>query len=81
MAVAGAGRGAAGSGDDVHEENGVLFWINRSGLPMDDCTWNRMWDHVSRNHPRGLAMAEQIRNQATLPQVSYKTEVLILYLC
>lgn len=55
--------------DDVHEENGVLFWVNRSGFPMDDRTWDRMWEHVARLHPEGIAMTKKIRNQAVLPQV------------
>lgn len=65
-----AGRGGLGSGDDVQEENGVLFWINRSGFPMDERTWNRMWDHVARTHPDGTSMTEKIRNQVNLPQVA-----------
>ena len=72
--VAGAGRGTVGSGDDVHEENGVLFWINRSGFPMDDRTWSRMWDHAAGNHPDGVAMTHPIRNQAHLPQVNDKQD-------
>lgn len=76
--MAGAGRGAVGSGDDVHEENGVLFWINRSGFPMDDRTWSRMWDHVARNHPEGVAMTDRIRNQANLPQVSSHLDITAL---
>ncbi|XP_070180568.1 tubulinyl-Tyr carboxypeptidase 1-like isoform X2 [Littorina saxatilis] len=64
-----AGAVTGGGGDDVHEENGVLFWINRSGFPMDECTWDQMWDHVSRNHPEGVRMTEKIRNSTSLPQV------------
>jgi len=61
---------STGGGDDVHDEDGVLFWINRSGFPMDDKTWARMWDHVSRNHPDGLKMTERIRNASCLPQIA-----------
>ncbi|XP_076443001.1 tubulinyl-Tyr carboxypeptidase 1-like [Babylonia areolata] len=68
--MAGSRKGAAAAGDDVHEENGVLFWINRSGFPMDERTWDRMWDHVARNHPEGVKMTNMIRDQATLPEIA-----------
>lgn len=70
--MAGTVKGFLGSSDkdDVQEENGVLFWVNRSGFPMDDRTWDRMWDHVARLHPEGMAMTKKIRNQAVLPQIA-----------
>lgn len=68
--MAGAVKGVSESSDEVHEENGVLFWINRSGFPMDDCTWNRMWEHVAKQHPYGVAMTQEIRNQTNLPQIA-----------
>nr|KAG5702141.1 hypothetical protein BaRGS_010407 [Batillaria attramentaria] len=40
------------------------------GIPLDERTWERMWDHVSKIHPEGAAMTRKIRNQASLPQVS-----------
>ncbi|XP_025103717.1 LOW QUALITY PROTEIN: vasohibin-2-like [Pomacea canaliculata] len=56
--------------DDVHEENGALFWINRSGIPLDKPTWERMWEHVARVHPEGVAMTKKIRNQKDLPEIA-----------
>ena len=53
----------------VHEENGILFWINRSGFPMDTCSWNRMWNHVTHTHPEGNVLTDKIRNNVNLPQV------------
>ncbi|KAK3093907.1 hypothetical protein FSP39_021676 [Pinctada imbricata] len=55
--------------EDVHEENGVLFWVNKSGFPIDNRTWDRMWDHVSKIHPAGLEMTHKIRNKSDLPTI------------
>ncbi|XP_069116785.1 tubulinyl-Tyr carboxypeptidase 2-like isoform X3 [Argopecten irradians] len=58
-----------GNDDDTHEENGVLFWVNKSGFPIDNRTWDRMWDHVSKIHPDGYSMINKIRNKSDLPQI------------
>ncbi len=57
-------------GDDVGEENGVLFWVNKSGFPIDDNTWQRMWDHVAKIHPGGTKMAQTVRRSHELLPVS-----------
>ena len=66
-------RGADdGGGEDEEEltEDGVLFYVNQSGCPMDDRTWNRMWDHVAKIHPDGYSMIYKIRDKSDLPDVS-----------
>ncbi|GFR57979.1 vasohibin-2 [Elysia marginata] len=55
--------------EEAHEENGVLFWVNKSGFPIDDHTWDRMWDHAARIHPLGVDMVRNIRNKSDLPQI------------
>ncbi|KAL5008144.1 hypothetical protein ScPMuIL_013725 [Solemya velum] len=55
--------------EDVNEENGVLFWVNKSGFPVDDYTWERMYDHVSRIHPDNKTMVHKIRSCKDLPQM------------
>ncbi|KAL3874183.1 hypothetical protein ACJMK2_037230 [Sinanodonta woodiana] len=57
--------------DDAHEENGVLFWVNKSGFPIDDKTWNRMWDHVAKIHPESYTMVKKIMGNTNLPNVPY----------
>ena len=55
--------------EEAHEENGVLFWINKSGFPIDDHTWDRMWEHASKIHPQGHDIVCNIRHRSDLPQV------------
>ncbi|KAK3609691.1 hypothetical protein CHS0354_017544 [Potamilus streckersoni] len=57
--------------DDAHEENGVLFWVNKSGFPIDERTWNRMWDHVAKIHPGSYTMVKKIMGNTNLPNVPY----------
>lgn len=60
--------------DDQREENGVWFWVNKNGFPVDDMTWERMWDHVAKIHPDGYKMVSTIRANNSLPQVTFKIE-------
>lgn len=55
--------------DEQSEENGVWFWVNKNGFPVDDMTWERMWDHVAKIHPDGQKMVATIRANNNLPQV------------
>ena len=59
--------------DDTEEENGVLFYINKSGFPLDESTWERMYDHVAKIHPKGYDLVTQLRSEKDLPQVKTKT--------
>ncbi|KAL4238180.1 Tubulinyl-Tyr carboxypeptidase 2 [Mactra antiquata] len=54
--------------DDQKEENGVWFWVNKNGFPVDDMTWERMWDHVAKIHPDGYKMVSTVRGK-DYPQV------------
>ncbi|CAG2227823.1 VASH [Mytilus edulis] len=58
--------------EDVQEENGVLFWVNKSGFPIDNKTWERMWDHVAKIHPDSFDMVRKVRNSGDLPQVPFQ---------
>ncbi|XP_062617576.1 tubulinyl-Tyr carboxypeptidase 2-like isoform X2 [Saccostrea cucullata] len=59
----------SGKEEDVHEENGVLFWVNKSGFPIDNKTWDRMWEHVARIHPDGHDVTHKVRDKKDLPPV------------
>ena len=64
--------------EDTREENGVWFWVNKNGFPVDDQTWERMWDHVSKIHPEGYKMVSTVRGNTSLPPVTHKFVTLYL---
>ena len=55
--------------EETNEDNGVWWLVNKNGFPIDEITWNRMWDHVTKVHPEGVKMTRTIRGNADLPQV------------
>lgn len=58
-------------GDEDLRDGGVPFFVNRSGLPVNEETWERMWRHVTRIHPEGDAVAKRIRGAIDLPKVDF----------
>lgn len=74
----------SGKEEDVHEENGVLFWVNKSGFPIDNKTWDRMWDHVARIHPDGYDVTHRVRDKKELPTVNisiFTRYALLMFAC
>lgn len=62
------------SDDDKKNGGGLCFYVNKSGLPMDNFTWERMWDHVTKIHPDGARAFRGIRDERHLPEVSVFSE-------
>ncbi len=45
------------------------FYVNRTGFPIKDFVWERMWDHVQNVHPNGSGTSMKIRGIKNLPKV------------
>lgn len=64
------------AGSDSHDESAgddVLFWINRSGFPISDNVWDRMFDHAAKIHPAGGSVVRELKNNKNHPPVSLYT--------
>ena len=61
-----------------HPSSEKYWWhVNKSGFPVEDATWERMWEHAIEVHPEGKQLAESIRGKR-LNQVIIATDEDIL---
>ncbi|KAK2568673.1 Tubulinyl-Tyr carboxypeptidase 1 [Acropora cervicornis] len=55
----------------TEDESGVLFYVNKDGFPIKEKTWERMWQHVEKIHPKGPQIAQSIRDNQKLVKVKF----------
>ena len=54
---------------EEEQNDGVLFYVNTGGFPVNDRIWSRMWNHVAKIHPDGHDAMDKIRDAKHLPEV------------
>lgn len=53
--------GSSPTQDDADQKH---WWhVNKTGFPIEEETWERMWDHVIQVHPQGIHAARSIRGK------------------
>ena len=48
------------------DESGILFYVNKDGFPISKKTWERMWRHVEKIHPKGAQVVQSVRESEQL---------------
>ena len=54
---------------EENNEDGVLFYVNKEGLPMANETWHRMWNYASKLYPDAAKAISSLRNAAVEGEV------------
>ena len=64
------------------EEDTIKYWwhVNKSGFPICQETWDRMWSHIAMVHPNGHEIALSIREKANKKVCTYSKAKILKYL-
>ena len=56
----------------------LKFWwhVNKSGFPICEETWDKMWSYITTVHPEGPKLASSIQNNPSTKKVSHKNMIL-----
>lgn len=70
------------SNDADHQESAKYWWhVNKSGFPICQETWDKMWSYVSTVHPNGHELTQAIQDNPNAKKVSYNTQKLYSMIC
>ena len=52
------------------DDSNVLFYVNKTGFPIDQPIWERMWNYAGKLYPEGKDKIDELRNRSDHKDVS-----------
>lgn len=46
------------------DDSNVLFYVNKTGFPIDQPIWERMWNYAGKLYPEGKDKIDELRNRS-----------------
>ena len=57
------------SSESQSKATGYWWHVNKSGFPISEGTWSKMWQHIADVHPDAMQISASIRGQTSLKGV------------